>query len=140
MNVIKEFLEVGEPSSCLDLDFMETVYERLPLFKYTSPLEIQDRMKEVFEGNNRYEYSVRADDGKLLALMVFTCDDREAHIGLPVLVAQMSFSLVPGLLTGAYRFFIQTAKDHGIRFVNLPRMEGMQVISKYIDLHLDRIM
>jgi|GEM_PF-4660335 len=134
MNVIKKFLEVGEPSSCLDLDFMEAVHERLPLFKYTSPFEIQDRMKEVFERNNRYEYSVRDDDGKLLALMVFTCDDREAHIGLPVLVAQMSFSLIPGLLTNAYRFLVQTAKDHDIRFINLPRMDGSKIVSNFREI------
>lgn len=134
MHEIKEFLELGEPSSCLDLNIMQAVHEQLPLFQYTSPLEIQDRMKEVFEGNNRYEYSVRDDDGTLLALMVFTCDDREAHIGMPVMVAQMSFSLVPGLLARGYRFLFQKAREHGIRFVKLPRMEGMQITSKFVDL------
>ncbi|MCS5737183.1 hypothetical protein, partial [Herbiconiux daphne] len=117
MKISKQFKEVGEPTDCADLDFCKAVQDMLPIWRHTSPEKMQDRMQRLFESQNRFEFHAIDDEGRTAAIMVITCDDEEAHIGEPVLIPVMACSLQPGLLTGAYRWLFQIAREYGINWI-----------------------
>lgn len=131
MKVTKQFLEVGEPTTCADIEFCKEVQAMLPIWRHTTPEQMKDRMTRLFESNNRFEYHAIDDEGRTLAIMVITCDDDEAHIGAPVLIPQMACSLVPGLLTGAYRWLYQIAREYGIDWVLTSKTENHTITTTY---------
>lgn len=132
MNIFKsELMKPGDTSHCTDLDFMESVREKLTLFQHTSAADIQRRMKHLFESNYHYEYTVRSDDGKLQALMVIVADDLDYHIGKPCLVVEMACSLAGGALTGGYRWVLELAKRHNLEWIRYTRTDGDTITCKY---------
>lgn len=132
MNYFKsDLLKVGESTACADLDFCKAVQEMLPIWRHTTAEKMQERMKRLFESNNRFEYVVKDDEGKTQAIMVITCDDDEAHIGANVLVPEMACSLQPGLLVGAYRWLYSLAREHGIEWIKTTKTEDHTITQTY---------
>lgn len=134
MIVNKVFRKLGETTTCADLDFMKQVHSELLLFSHRSPEIIQRDMIQLFEGNNRYEYSVRDDAGRLLALMVITADDYDYHIGEKCLVVEMACSFETGALSAAYRWIKQIARDEGFSWIRYTKTDGYTVTMKYKQL------
>lgn len=124
-------MKPGDTTTCVDLDFMEAVRNKLELFQHTEAVDIQKRMKSLFENNYHYEYTVRDDNGKLQALMVIAADDLDYHVGKPCLVVEMACSLIDGVLVDAYRWVLELAKKHNLEWVRYTRTEGYNICCKY---------
>lgn len=131
MIINKTFLNVGDPTTCGDLDFMQQVHDNLELFSHKSAEHIQERMIQLFESNHRYEYTVRSDEGKLLALMVIVADDLDLHCGEVCLVVEMACSFKAGALSGAYRWLRELARHHGINWIRYTRTDGNRITMDY---------
>ena len=137
MEFIKsDLLKPSDATTCADLDFMEAVREKLTLFQHTSAVDIQRRMKQLFESNYRYEYSVRDDKGILKALMVIVADDLDYHVGKPCLVIEMACSLSDGLLGHGYRWVKELAKRHGLEWIRYTRTVGNEINMKYVKIKI----
>lgn len=130
-------MKPGDTTTCVDLDFMEAVRDKLTLFQHTDAVDIQRRMKQLFENNYHYEYTVRNSDGKLQALMVISADDLDYHVGKPCLVVEMACSLSDGLLQGGYRWVLELAKHHGLEWIRYTRTDGDTVTCKYKKIRVD---
>ncbi|MGG7954777.1 hypothetical protein PGN61_20955 [Klebsiella aerogenes] len=138
MNIFKsDLMKPGDTTTCVDLDFMEAVRDKLTLFQHTDAIDIQRRMKQLFENNYHYEYTVRNSDGKLQALMVISADDLDYHVGKPCLVVEMACSLSDGLLQGGYRWVLELAKHHGLEWIRYTRTDGDTVTCKYKKIRVD---
>lgn len=124
-------MKPGDTTTCVDLDFMEAVRNKLELFQHTEAVDIQNRMKSLFENNYHYEYTVRDDNGKLQALMVIAADDLDYHVGKPCLVVEMACSLIDGVLVDGYRWVLELAKKHNLEWVRYTRTEGYNICCKY---------
>lgn len=131
MIINKVFKEVGKPTTCGDLDFMQSVVNSLPLFSHQTAEHLQSNMIRLFESNHRYEYTVRDDNGKLLALMVITADDYDCQCGDVCLVVEMACSFKPGALNEAYRWVRSLARQHGINWIRYTRTDGYKITMDY---------
>ncbi|ELO4930471.1 hypothetical protein QUR06_000268 [Escherichia coli] len=132
----KEFKEVGSPTNCTDLDFVQAIQEREPIHQHCTDQEMKDRYTQYFEMLERYEYSVRDNDGKLLAIMVVSADF-DLHLGQLCLVPTMAYSLKAGLLYGAYKWFYSLPRETGIKWIRTSKTKGYEIITKYKEMSID---
>ncbi|EHX9244018.1 hypothetical protein K3712_000548 [Escherichia coli] len=124
MEFIKSgLLMPGDPTLCTPLDFVTAVRKTSPKHQHTTAEQMQERYTIHFESMPRYEYRV-LEDGKLIAIMVFTCVDQEVETGGRMFYPTIVQSLKPGVLSGGYRWLFELAKKHNADFVLITKSKG----------------
>ncbi|HDU5574521.1 TPA: hypothetical protein RFV54_001054 [Klebsiella aerogenes] len=139
MEFIKSaLLKPGDTTLCTPLDFVQSVRESSPLHQHTTAEEMQQRYTEYFESLWRFEYRV-IDDGKLLAMMVITAQDKELETGKTVMFPTIAHSLKPGLLAGGYRWLFQLAKETQPDFIIITKSNGYEQKQKMIPIKCNKM-
>ncbi|EHE2320728.1 hypothetical protein JNE51_004438 [Salmonella enterica] len=136
MEVIKAYREAGQPTAAAPLYLCAETREKLSNWQRLPVEQMQQEITADIEANDRFEYLVIDEAGKLRAMMVLYVD-YDPHYG-SVIYTRYAFSTEAGALSGGYKWMKEIAKSLKLNgFIITRQISPNKIINSFKGLRND---
>lgn len=133
MDYLKIYREAGQATAAAPLYLCQETRERLTNWQRLPVEQMQAEIIADIEANDRFEFLVVDEAGKLRAMMVLYVD-YDPHYG-NVIYTRYAFSADKGLLASGYKWMKEIAKSLNLNgFIITRQLSANEIVNKFKEL------